>query len=79
MKNMMENMITNLESLNSIMELHNLDKTMIEEGACVQMNPQGNLNIADCGDTAHLVCEYENMNCETLDSYKEEDDMIVVT
>lgn len=49
------------------MESHNIDKAMIENGDCVQMNPQGDLNIADCGDTAHLVCEYKKMTCEDYD------------
>ena len=50
-------------NVESLMELHNIDKTMIEDGACVQMNHQGEWNIVDCDETAHLVCEYEQMSC----------------
>ena len=55
-------------NVESLMELHNIDKTMIEDGACVQMNRRGDWNIADCGETAHLVCEYALMTCGEYDN-----------
>ena len=58
--------MSNYTNVESILELHNIDETMINDGACVQMNSRGDLNIADCGDTYYVICEIDKMSCEQL-------------
>ena len=62
--------MANNTSVEGLMELHNIDKALIEDGACVQMNHHGDWNIADCGDQNGFICEYVKMSCEQNNDQK---------